>query len=85
MFHQVRVPIIGMVENMSYLKCPHCGEQIDVFSTGGGQRTAKEMEIFFLGGLPLDPEVRAGGDSGNPVALAGEDNPHARDFLALAS
>ncbi|MGA3027262.1 MAG: Mrp/NBP35 family ATP-binding protein [Bryobacteraceae bacterium] len=84
MFHQVRVPVLGIVENMSYLKCPHCGEQIDVFSTGGGRRTAKEMGVFFLGGLPLDPEVRIGGDSGNPVALAGENNPHARDFLALA-
>jgi ATP-binding protein involved in chromosome partitioning len=84
MFQQVRVPVLGLVENMSYLKCPHCGEQIDVFSSGGGLRTAKQMEIFFLGGLPLDPEVRAGGDSGNPVALAGENNPHARDFLALS-
>ncbi len=84
MFSQVRVPILGMVENMSYLKCPHCGEQIDVFSTGGGRRTAKEMGVFFLGGLPLDPEVRVGGDSGHPVALAGENNPHARDFMALA-
>jgi ATP-binding protein involved in chromosome partitioning len=84
MFSQVRVPILGMVENMSYMKCPHCGEQIDVFSTGGGRRTAKEMGVFFLGGLPLDPEVRIGGDSGHPVALAGEHNPHARDFMALA-
>ncbi len=84
MFAQVRVPILGMIENMSYLKCPHCGEQIDVFSTGGGRRTAKEMDVFFLGGLPLDPEVRVGGDSGHPVALAGENNPHARDFMALA-
>ncbi|HTP89072.1 MAG TPA: Mrp/NBP35 family ATP-binding protein [Bryobacteraceae bacterium] len=84
MFEQVRVPVLGMVENMSYMKCPHCGEQVDVFSTGGGRRTAKEMDVFFLGGLPLDPQVRISGDTGNPVALAGENNPHARDFLALA-
>ena len=84
MFEQVRVPILGLVENMSYMKCPHCGEQVDVFSTGGGMRTSKEMDVYFLGGLPLDPQVRIAGDSGNPVALAGENNPHARDFLALS-
>ena len=70
MFHQVRVPILGIVENMSYLMCPHCNERIDVFSTGGGRRTATEMDVHFLGELPLDPKVRVGGDSGNPVALS---------------
>src|SRR5436190_15207655 len=49
MFHQVKVPILGMVENMSYLSCPHCHERIDVFSHGGGRRTAKEMQVHFLG------------------------------------
>ena len=69
MFRQVRVEVLGMVENMSYLTCPHCHERVDVFSTGGGKRTAKEMDVNFLGELPLDPEVRAGGDSGRPIAL----------------
>jgi len=69
MFRQVRVEVLGMVENMSYLTCPHCHERVDVFSTGGGKRTAKEMDVPFLGELPLDPEVRAGGDSGRPIAL----------------
>jgi ATP-binding protein involved in chromosome partitioning len=67
MFHQVRVPILGIVENMSYLSCPHCQKRVDVFSHGGGRRTADEMKVHFLGELPLDPEVRVGGDSGQPV------------------
>ena len=69
MFEQVKVQILGIVENMSYLDCPHCHERIDVFSEGGGKRTAEQMKIHFLGELPLDPAVRAGGDSGSPVAL----------------
>src|ERR1041385_2466156 len=67
MFHQVKVPILGMVENMSYLLCPHCHERIDVFSHGGGRRTAQEMNVHFLAELPLDPAVRVGGDSGKPI------------------
>jgi ATP-binding protein involved in chromosome partitioning len=69
MFHQVKVPILGIVENMSYLQCPHCNERIDVFSHGGGRRTADEMHVHFLAELPLDPQVRVGGDSGKPVVL----------------
>jgi ATP-binding protein involved in chromosome partitioning len=81
MFHQVRVPILGIVENMSYLSCPHCKERIDVFSYGGGRRTAQEMQVHFLAELPLDPQVRIGGDSGNPIVQRkGEGEP----FLTLA-
>src|SRR5438067_1811128 len=69
MFHQVKVPILGIVENMSFLSCPHCQERIDVFSHGGGRRTAEEMRVHFLAELPLDPQVRIGGDTGNPIAL----------------
>src|SRR2546421_8545784 len=76
MFAQVRVEILGIVENMSYLICPHCSERVDVFSTGGGERTAREMKVNFLGALPLDPEVRAGGDSGHPVAGRNSADPH---------
>jgi ATP-binding protein involved in chromosome partitioning len=68
MFHQVRTDIIGLVENMSYLIAPQSGERIDVFGTGGGKLTAENMRIPFLGELPLDPNIRMGGDSGNPVA-----------------
>ncbi|MBV8731308.1 MAG: Mrp/NBP35 family ATP-binding protein [Acidobacteriia bacterium] len=81
MFHQVKVPILGMVENMSYLNCPHCHERIDVFSYGGGRKTAQQMGVDFLAELPLDPEVRLGGDTGKPVALRkGQGDP----FLQLA-
>jgi ATP-binding protein involved in chromosome partitioning len=83
MFAQVKVPILGIVENMSFLMCPHCNERVDVFSTGGGERTAKEMQVHFLGALPLDPAVRKGGDSGQPVAYNGND-PHGTVFRELA-
>src|SRR5450432_3040429 len=69
MFEQVRVPILGIVENMSFLLCPHCQERIDVFSHGGGRTTAAEMNVHFLGELPMDPQVRIGGDTGKPVVL----------------
>ncbi len=69
MFHQVKVPILGLVENMSYMNCPHCNERIDVFSYGGGRRTAAQMGVHFLAELPLDPQVRIGGDTGDPVTL----------------
>jgi ATP-binding protein involved in chromosome partitioning len=81
MFHQVKVPILGIVENMSFLDCPHCHERIDVFSHGGGRRTAEQMQVHFLGELPLDPKVRMGGDSGKPAVLQeGQGAP----FLELA-
>ena len=81
MFRQVKVPILGVVENMSFLLCPHCSERIDVFSHGGGRRTAEKMDVHFLGELALDPAVRVGGDTGNPVALRqGANEP----FLELA-
>jgi ATP-binding protein involved in chromosome partitioning len=81
MFRQVKVPIVGLVENMSYLACPHCHERIDVFSRGGGRRTADQMDVHFLGELPLDPAVRIGGDSGNPIVLR---KPEGQSFMSLA-
>jgi ATP-binding protein involved in chromosome partitioning len=84
MFRQVRVELLGIVENMSYMTCPHCGGQIDVFSTGGGARTAAAMDVNFLGALPLDPMIRAGGDTGDPVALKDGTDPHAAAFHELA-
>jgi ATP-binding protein involved in chromosome partitioning len=80
MFQQVRVPILGLVENMSYLECPHCRERIDVFSHGGGRKTAEMMNVPFLGELPLDPAVRIGGDTGQPITLGDAGAP----FVAVA-
>jgi ATP-binding protein involved in chromosome partitioning len=84
MFRQVRVAILGMVENMSYLVCPHCRQRVDVFSYGGGRRTAERMGVHFLGEVPLDPEVRVAGDMGESIAKRGEDDPHAAAFYELA-
>jgi ATP-binding protein involved in chromosome partitioning len=64
MFRQVKVDIVGLVENMSYFVCPHCHEEIDIFSKGGGERTAKQFDIPFLGRVELDPEIRKAGDTG---------------------
>ena len=84
MFNQVRVEVLGIVENMSYLVCPHCNHEIDVFSTGGGERTAKEFNLPFLGRIELDPAIREGGDSGHPVVLAGEQANNAKSLFAFA-
>jgi ATP-binding protein involved in chromosome partitioning len=83
MFAQVRVPLLGLVENMSYLIAPGSGERIDVFGEGGGKRTAEQMGITFLGEIALDPEVRSSGDRGDPVTLRPGDS-HAAPFVALA-
>jgi len=84
MFGQVRVPILGLVENMSYLIAPQSGERIDVFGHGGGKRTAEQMGVHFLGELALDPDVRIGGDSGKPVTSRPAGDAHAAPFLDLA-
>ena len=84
MFHQVNVPVLGIVENMSHFACPHCHEMIDIFSSGGAERTAQQFGVNFLGALELDGEIRAGGDTGLPVALAGPESPRAAQFYAIA-
>ncbi|HEX4020738.1 MAG TPA: Mrp/NBP35 family ATP-binding protein [Acidobacteriaceae bacterium] len=84
MFHQVNVDVLGMVENMSHFTCPHCHQSIDIFSTGGAERTAKQFNLPFLGSVELDPEIRFGGDRGLPVALAGEFSERARAFYVIA-
>jgi len=84
MFRQVRVDVIGLVENMSYLIAPKSGERVDVFGSGGGRRTAEAMGLHLLGELPLDPEIRKGGDSGNAVGWRDESDPSAKVFYDLA-
>ena len=84
MFRQVKVDILGLVENMGHFPCPHCGKDIDIFSTGGGERTARQFDIPYLGEIELDPNVRRGGDTGHPVALAGAESPMAKPFYAFA-
>ncbi|MBI4905390.1 MAG: Mrp/NBP35 family ATP-binding protein [Acidobacteria bacterium] len=84
MFRQLHVPLLGLVENMSYLIAPKSGERVDVFGQGGGKRTADQMQIPFLGELPMVPEVREGGDSGKPVTLKGATDGAAKPFFELA-
>ena len=84
MFHQVNVPVLGIVENMSHFTCPHCHEEIDIFSKGGAERTAKQFNVPFLGSIELDADIRRGGDTGLPVALAGPESPKAAQFYSVA-
>src|SRR5438132_2540474 len=84
MFSQVRVEILGIVENMSYLIVPGTNQKLDVFGSGAGKRTAESMGVNFLGEIALDPEVRIGGDTGQPVAMRDQSDSRASAFLQLA-
>ncbi len=84
MFERVRTPILGLVENMSGMSCPHCGEPIDVFGHGGGARLAHEMHVALLGTVPLDPAVRVAGDAGEPTALSAPGSPAGAAFHEVA-
>ena len=84
MFRQMKVDIAGMVENMSYFVCPHCQHEIDVFSRGGAEKTARQFDVDFLGSVQLDPEIRKCGDQGRPPVLEGETSPHAKPLFEFA-
>ncbi len=77
---QLGLPVIGIVENMSGFVCPHCGEEIDLFSRGGGEKAAEEFGVPFLGRVPLDPKVVVSGDSGMPIILKDRDSLAAKAF-----
>jgi ATP-binding protein involved in chromosome partitioning len=70
MFKRVNVPVLGIVENMSYYICPQCGHREEIFKHGGGRRTAEQLKVPFLGEIPLDPKVAIGGDAGEPIVAA---------------
>jgi ATP-binding protein involved in chromosome partitioning len=84
MFQKVNVPILGIVENMSYFLCPHCGERTDIFAHGGAKRTSEAMGVPFLGEIPLDPGIREGGDHGKPIVAVQPESPQAQAFLDIA-
>jgi len=84
MFRQMKVDIVGMVENMSYFVCPHCQHEIDIFSRGGAEKTAAQFGVAFLGNIQLDPDIRKAGDSGTPTVLEGENSPHAKSLYEFA-
>ena len=83
MFGQVNVPVLGIVENMSYFLCPKCGAQSDIFGHGGAEAAAAEMGVHFLGAIPLHASIRAASDAGTPPAAG--DSPQAEAFKALAT
>ena len=83
MFHQVNVEVLGLVENMSQMRLPS-GEVIDVFGAGGTESTARQYNLSFLGSIDLDPQIRAGGDRGLPVALGEPDDARAAAYFVIA-
>ena len=85
MFERVGVPVLGIIENMSYFECPHCGKPTPIFGSGGGRRLADELGIPLLGEIPLYPQIHAGGDSGTPIVVAEPDAPAAKAMLSVAS
>ena len=84
MFEKLNVPVLGVVENMSYFVCPHCGERTEIFGHGGAEAAADELGLDFLGELPLHSGIRAGGDAGVPITISDPDAPQAQAFSRLA-
>ncbi len=84
MFRRTNVPVLGLVENMSYFVCPHCGERTEIFSHGGARREAEMLSMDFLGEVPLDMAIRETSDGGTPIVAADPQSPHAQAFLAIA-
>src|SRR5499427_9719733 len=84
MFRRLEVPVLGVVENMSYFVCPHCNEKHELFGRGGGEKIAQAFDVPFLGQVPLQPNVRTGGDEGQPVVLADPDSAAAKAFSSVA-
>ena len=85
MFEKVEIPILGIVENMSYYKCPACGHHDEIFSHGGGKRLAQEVGTKFFGEIPIDTRIRFGGDAGVPVIVSSPDSENAKLFMELAT
>jgi ATP-binding protein involved in chromosome partitioning len=84
MFTRVNVPILGVIENMSYFIAPDTGKKYDIFGTGGGSKMAVELDAPFLGGIPIDPRIRIGGDNGIPVLYDTPDSEYAAVFIQLS-
>jgi ATP-binding protein involved in chromosome partitioning len=84
MFRRVEVPILGLIENMSYYICPNCNHREDIFDHGGAKRTADDLGAEFLGEIPLDIKIRSTSDGGTPIVIAEPDSPHTKAYLAIA-
>lgn len=84
MFQKTNVPVLGIVENMAYFACPHCSERTDIFAHGGARSEAARVKVPFLGEVPLDPEIRIGGDEGRPIMVANPESPQAAAYRSIA-
>jgi len=84
MFQRVAVPVLGVVENMSFFICPNCNDKHRIFGEGGGKRLADELEVPLLGEIPFFPGVLSGADRGEPIVVSEPDTPAARAILDLA-
>jgi ATP-binding protein involved in chromosome partitioning len=84
MFSKLNVPIVGVIENMSYLQCPHCSEHINIFGKGGGQKISEKFGIPFLGEIPLSPQIMEGSDKGKPVIVSDPDSIQANALTKVA-
>jgi ATP-binding protein involved in chromosome partitioning len=85
MFRKVNVPVLGIVENMSYFQCPHCGTRSDIFGHGGARHEAERLAVPFLGEIPLHMSIRATSDSGTPVVESEPDGPYAAIYRAIGA
>ena len=84
MFRRVEVPVLGIIENMSYFLCPDCGSRHDIFASGGAEAEARRLELPFLGAIPLDMDIRQASDAGAPILISQPDSPHSQAYLAIA-
>lgn len=84
MFGEVKTPVLGIVENMSYFVCPHCGEKTDIFSTGGGEKASNRYHIPLIGTVPLNTRIRECGDKGEPVVHKDPESEEAKAFIEIA-
>ncbi len=85
MFKKVDVPVLGIIENMSYFLCPHCGGRSEIFSHGGARREAERLDTEFLGEVPLDLAIRETSDAGHPIVVSDPASPNARLFRDIAA
>lgn len=84
MFKKLNVPILGIIENMSFFQCPHCGERTEIFSHGGGEAASRKLEVPFLGEVPIDLKTRIGGDTGRPVVIEDPESVQSKIFMKIA-
>jgi ATP-binding protein involved in chromosome partitioning len=82
---QLKAPVVGVIENMSYLICPHCGDRIALFGDGVAERVASDMGVPFLGSIPLEPKIAQNSDSGTPFVSENPDSPAAKAFIGIVT